>query len=47
MSSYLIHLYHKITSSKLLLSYKYGIYAEFACIEFYFEFACVTVFEYL
>lgn len=42
-----IHLYHRITNSKLLLSYKYGIYAEFACIEFYFEFVCVPIFEYL
>lgn len=45
MNSYLIHLYH-ITSSKLLLSYKYGIYPEFACIESYFEFACVPICEY-
>lgn len=34
MSSYLIQLYHRITSSKLLLSYKYGIYAEFALLNF-------------
>ena len=34
MSSYLIHLYHRLTHSKLLLSYTYGIYAEFALFNF-------------
>lgn len=34
MSSYLTHLYHRITSPKLLLSYKYGIYAKFALFNF-------------